>query len=62
MTLATILTLLTALAPLVVAVLEAIQGHRERARERADALSRHSIVELHLGTDRVRKHQAQPPV
>jgi hypothetical protein len=62
MTVATILTLLTALAPLVVAVLEAIQGHRDRARERADALSRHSLSELYIGTDRVRKHEAQPPV
>lgn len=57
MTVASLLAVIAGLLPLLVAVFEAIQGHQARERKFDDALTRHSLDELHTGTDRVR----QPP-
>jgi hypothetical protein len=54
-----LLALVVAIVPPLIA---AFVRKKTIERERADALTRHSISELHIGTDRVRKHQTQPPV
>ena len=53
MTVVAVIGFLTALAPLIVAILEAVSGHRARIREAHEQLADHSVSELHIATDGV---------
>ena len=61
MTFSAIGAALTALAPLILAILDGVLAYRAKKRESHEKLADHSRSELRLGTERVRTLHQKPP-
>lgn len=61
MTLSAIMAALTAMAPLLLAILDGVVSYRAKKRASHEKLADHSRDELRIGTERVRTLQNNPP-
>lgn len=55
-----LLAFIGTLVPLIVAIMEAVKGHRDRDRRYTNAFSKRTLDSLHAADDRMRKEATNP--